>query len=208
MGINNESWSALFKEAKSLHKKAVDGDKEAVNQAADLLKQVRTLNPGNNLVEAYNGSVTSLIGRDAQQNKDRLNITNQGLKILDEAVKKEPDNTEIRLLRAYVSYRVPEKYFKRTKTALEDFNYLASAYEKDSTILTKESYWKILFDLGMAYKETNQKNKAKSVWMQLLTETTDPKYGDLLKKEKLKMTNPHQASDSTEKRKKRKKQRT
>jgi tetratricopeptide (TPR) repeat protein len=199
LGKNNESWKTLFKEAISLHKKAVDGDKEAVNQAANLLEKVRMLAPGNNLVEAYYGSVTSLMGRDAKQNKDRLNITNQGLKILDEAVKNEPDNTEIRLLRAYVCYRVPEKYFHRTKTAIEDFNYLVSQYEKDSTIFTEELFWKILFDLGMAYKETNQKNMAKSVWMKLLTKTTDPKYGDLLKKEKLKAKNIHQVSNSKEK---------
>lgn len=117
MSLNNHQLKERLNQAKQLHNQGVDGDKEAVKEAFEMLKELHQQAPNNNLIKAYYGSTITLLGRDAKNNKERIKIANQGLNILDNAVHKEPDHIEIRLLRAYVSYRIPEKYFKRTESA-------------------------------------------------------------------------------------------
>lgn len=178
-----KSWGKLFEQAVALHKKGVDGDKEAVNQAYDLLKKIMNMVPQNHLVEAYFGSVTALQGRDATDPMERFNKAIKGLKMLDQAVLEEPDNTEIRTLRAYVSYQLPETYFHRTATAIEDFSYMVSQYEADPGVFSPEFYHKILYDLGASYKVLEQNQEAEKTWEKLLSQTPNNKYRRLLRQQ-------------------------
>ncbi|MFZ5634428.1 MAG: tetratricopeptide repeat protein [Bacillota bacterium] len=176
-----EAWEELFAQAVSLHKLGVEGDKEAVKEAYKLLEKLRELIPQNNLVEAYYGSATSLLGRDAVDPTERFNKAIRGLKILDGSVAREPENIEVRTLRAYVSYRLPEKFFHRTGTAVEDLSYLATRYEHDPGVFSPEFYRQVLFDLGASFKRLGQNREAESTWQKLLSPTRDPKYIELLK---------------------------
>lgn len=162
-----------------MHQKAVAGDKKAVNKAYELLEKVRQAAPQNNLVEAYYGSVLSLQGRDAIDPNDRFQKAVKGLKVLDGAVSKEPDNVEIRILRSLVCNRLPEMYFHRTASAVEDFQYLLSRYEKDHHLFTQEFYWKVLYELGVAYKKLGRHQEAQSVWRKLQSQTD--KYNEFIK---------------------------
>jgi tetratricopeptide (TPR) repeat protein len=179
-------WEPLFAEAVRLHQRGIEGDKGAVRKAYKLLKKIRNMNPQNNLIEAYYGSVTTLLGRDASDLMEKFQKAMSGLKILDEVVSKEPDNIEIHTIRAYVCYNLPEVYFHRTSTAIEDFNYLISRYDQNPNVFTQEFYWKLLYDLGVAYKRLERHDEAKSTWEKLLSQTTDPKYQELLTQEGVK----------------------
>lgn len=182
---SGQSWESLFSEAVIQHQQGIQGDKQAVKKAYELLDQIRKMVPGNNLVQAYYGSATALRGRDSRDTSLRFRRAIKGLKMLDESVSKEPDNVEIRILRAYVSFKLPEMYFHRSATAVEDFSYLASRFEQDSSIFPQELYWKILFDLGSAYKKLEKYREAQSVWKKLLKHTTDAKYEELVKQEEM-----------------------
>ncbi|MGI6605415.1 MAG: tetratricopeptide repeat protein [bacterium] len=182
--VQDESTSSddLLAEAIELHNLGVNGDKEAVQKCYELLQQIRETNPDNVLAEAYFGSATSLLGRDAIDPNKRFKLAIQGVKILDQAVSKAPDNIDIRTLRGYVCLRLPELYFHRTATAIEDFTYLVSRYEQDQPFST-EFYWKILFDLGVAYKQIEQIKEAEATWRKLLSAAPDPKYFTLVARE-------------------------
>ncbi|MEW6624053.1 MAG: hypothetical protein AB1420_13145 [Bacillota bacterium] len=69
---------------------------------------------------------------------------NEGLARLDSAVNKAPDNVQFGILRANVCYRLPEAFFHRMATAIEDFRYLAQRYEQDNTVFSEEYYKQIL----------------------------------------------------------------
>lgn len=173
----------IFAEAVSLHNLGVDGDKEAVKKAHKMFKKICAENPQDCLAEAYLGSTTALLGRDDIDPNKRFKLALNGLKILDRAVSKEPDHIEIRILRGFVCYRLPEMFFHRLATAVEDFSYVSSRYEKNHKTVSRDFYWKILFDLGLAYKQLNRIEDAHKTWKKLLSVTRDPKYAELLKQE-------------------------
>ena len=112
----------------------VDGDKTAVQETFDLINKVRRIFPVNPLIDAYYGSILALLGRDALDPMERLGKVHQGLKYLDKAVQQEPDHLEIRILRGYVCYRLPEIFFHKTATGVEDFTYLRECYQKDPRV--------------------------------------------------------------------------
>ncbi len=170
----------LFAKAKELHQQGIDGDQNAVIEAFSLLERIRFFSPGNPLVNAFYGSTVALLGRDAIDPQERMEKAQAGLKILDNAVSQDPDNVEIRILRGYVSFKLPNIYFRRTKTAVEDFEYLISRYEQNPDTFTEEFYCQILYDLGTAYKTLHQDQNAETTWNKLLDKTSDPKYRDCL----------------------------
>lgn len=172
-----------FAEAVNQHNLGVDGDKEAVKTACKMFKKIYSDNPQDCLAEAYLGSATALLGRDEIDPNKRFKFALDGLKILERAVSKEPRNIEIRILRGMVCYRLPEIYFHRLSTAVEDFNFLISQYEKNKKVFSHDFYCKILFDLGSAYKQLERGGEAETTWKKLLSVTKDTKYIELLKEE-------------------------
>ena len=170
----------LFAKAKELHQQGVNGDQNAVKEAFSLLERIRFFYPGNHLVNAFYGSTIALLGRDAIDTQERTEKAEAGLKILDNAVSCEPDNVEIRILRGYVSFRLPNIYFRRAGTAIEDFEYLVARLEQEPDIFTEEFGCQILYDLGVAYKTLHQDQNAETTWKKLLERTSDPKYRDLI----------------------------
>jgi hypothetical protein len=167
-----------LKEAIEFHQQGVKGDQDAVKQALQLLGEIRTKLPQNNLVNAYYGSTMTLSGRDAIDPMIRFQKTLKGLKILDQAVEKEPESIMIRILRANVCSRIPELYFHRTSTAIEDYNYLLARYAKDTTIIPIITYYQFLYDLGVAYQNIERKDAAEASWEKLRVETKGTKYND------------------------------
>ena len=180
-----ENWKESFQEAISLHKKGIEGDKESVEKAYKLLKQIKLQERDHALVEAYLGSITALIARDHPNLMEKSKFAKKGLRLLDQSVQKDPKHLDIRKLRGYVCYRLPEMFFKRTQTAIEDFTFIIDHYEQ--TIdkgISREFYYQILFDLGMAYRNMGNETEAVSIWDKLQKISTDSKYLNLVKKAK------------------------
>lgn len=173
----------LFNRAVKLHDLGIKGDKEAVTAAFKLFKELSSAYPQDTEIKAYFGSATSLAGRDAVNPTQQFKLTMKGLKLLDSAVNSEPENIKIRLMRGNVCFRIPEMYFHRMDTAIEDFRYLIWRYEQNESIFEKEQYLQLLFDLGKAYKEQQRFRGAKVTWRKLLSKTSDAKFRKLVKME-------------------------
>lgn len=127
----DEKKNRLVDDMKKYHRKGVGGDKKAVQSAYGLLRTLREDDPENALLEAYYGSVQALLARDAEKPLAKADLAEAGLQSLHRAVAMDPDNKEIRLIRAHVCMRLPDSYFRCAATALEDFRYLY-AREKES----------------------------------------------------------------------------
>ncbi|TFB21369.1 hypothetical protein E3U55_08620 [Filobacillus milosensis] len=173
-----------FVKAKQNHDKGVEGDEAAVEIAYQMFKKLQKAKPSDPLIQAYYGSTVTLVGRDASKNKERIKVANHGLEILDRVVNQVPNHIEVRLLRAYVNSRIPEKYFKRTDQAIEDLEYLKTRYEKDSSIFPQDQYEDILYELSNAYKRSNNSDQAKLIEKKLLS--VNPKFDRSLGKKKKK----------------------
>ena len=147
-------------DAIKLHEEGIKGNKQSVKNAISAFKDLAKQQKNNLEIKAYLGSATTLLGRDASSVTDKMKYALEGLKILDEVVQEAPNLVIARVLRGNVSYRLPEMYFQRTSTSIEDFSFLVSAYEKDSSILTEAEYVDILKNVIDACKRVNQIEKA------------------------------------------------
>lgn len=163
-----------FEEGKRVLMKGVDGDKKAVKIAYEIFLKLRKTEPDNALIEAYYGSTLALLGRDAVQPLEKADKAQEGLDSLNQAISMDPNQKEIRLLRANVCLRLPESFFYCSQTAIEDFSFLLDSYKEDSNYLTNKQVSRIMEDLSVAYQNVGKSSEANEV-LQRLTQLTTKK---------------------------------
>ncbi|CAM4009212.1 hypothetical protein [Alicyclobacillus pomorum] len=163
---------------KSLYKEGAKGDVTAV-EANQLLEQLRLDYPDHPLAEAYHGSILLLIARDKTNPLERLKWAKNGLKLLDKAVAAAPDDSRIRYLRGRSSYRLPEKYFQRTRTVIEDYTFLID--QEGQLEVQGFDNSKLAYELGEAYRRIGRNEDAARCWTKLEQQTQDPEFRQLLR---------------------------
>jgi len=150
--LQNMSSDELFNEARNLYQIGVAGDIEAARQALRLLDKLYKETPGNALFQAYYASAFILKAREETNLVEKGKISSKGLNLLDSALSREPDNIEIRIVRAYVSKNLPE-WLNRGSSAIDDFQYLRSRYEADPTVFNKAFYLQIQSEIEEVQKK-------------------------------------------------------
>jgi hypothetical protein len=182
-GPNNALFEKRLAVAIDLHNEAVAGKKGAVGESHRAFEKLRSDHPGHPIADAFHGSVMSLIARDESNPLTRLQWAKRGLKLLDEAVASDSSDSRIRMLRGKVAYRLPEQFFHRTQTAIEDFLVLIDGELRDPGSVPKETYDKLIYELGDAYHRIDRPQEAKFCWSKLLKQTNEPKYRKLIKQQ-------------------------
>jgi tetratricopeptide (TPR) repeat protein len=157
------------------HNEGVAGSKEAVQRAQALFKSLHEQYPDNAAVKAYYGSTLALMARDANRPSDRLGLAKQGLALLDEAVAAEPEERSLRMLRGKIAHRLPEQFFHRADTAIEDYAMLIGHELENPGSLEQTTYAQLVYELGEAYYRTNRLKEAKLCWSMLPKLTNDGK---------------------------------
>ena len=165
-----------IEEGFKLYTRAREGDQEATRKAYDYFNKLHMSYPGDDLVAAYYADCLSMTGRDATDSSVQFANAIGAIMTLEKLVNKAPDNFDIRLIRAYHAYRLPEAFFRRTRTAIEDFEYIIQRYNQDSSLMTEEAYWQLVYDLGKVYQRSGAEDKARTVWQKLFTQCPDFKY--------------------------------
>lgn len=153
----------FYQEAKRLHDLGVSGNKFASQMALKLWQEAYATEPEDSFAQAYYGSSLALTVRDAIDTNVIFSKAIQGMKHLTEAVNRDPENWEIRLLRAYLAYSLPEAFFHTTNQAVEDFSYLSNAYEQNNNLFPKEIYRQVVDDLAKARQRNDQNLKVQEV---------------------------------------------
>ena len=165
----------------SLHKKGAKGNVTAVQEANQLSERLRLDYPDHPHAEAYHGSIMILIARDKTNPLEKLKWAKNGLKLLDKAVAAAPHDSMIRYLRGKSSYSLPEKYFQRTRTAIEDYTFLIDQESLQEGILGTNIYTILTYELGEAYRQIGRNKVAARCWMKLEQQTQDPEFRQLLR---------------------------
>ncbi len=163
------------------HNEGVAGNKEAVRRAQAQLKLLHAQYPGSAVVKAYYGSTLALSARDSSRPSERLHLAKQGLALLDEAVAAEPQERSHRLLRGKIAYRLPEPFFHRTGTAIEDYAMLIDHELTNPGTLDRKAYAQLVYELGEAYYRIERPKEAKLCWSMLPKLTDDAKLTGLAK---------------------------
>ena len=179
--VREKDIEILLKQVIPLHKDAMKGNKKAVQDMHQLLERVRSDYPGHPLADAYHGITMMLFARDKTNPLDRLRWSKEGLKLLDGAVSAAPQDGRIRLLRGKAAYRLPEKYFHRTQTVIEDYTFLIDREMHEKGFLETKKYLQLIYELGELYCRIGRYHAAAMCWKRLKNETQDPDFLHLLK---------------------------
>lgn len=130
-------------------------DQGKPEKAIDLFNKVLILDENNPTAQVYLGSSYTILADKSPKVEDKLRYLEKGTRILDETVKKFPDNYTVRLVRGINSVHLPDM-FGRFRLAIEDLEYLL----KDEAKVPKKDLTMILQFLAKAYKKDNQPAKA------------------------------------------------
>ncbi|RKP56226.1 hypothetical protein D7Z26_06190 [Cohnella endophytica] len=182
--VPDESNQSVFEqrlaEAVDLHNEGLGGSTSAVWKANDKLEKLRNDFPDQPIAGAFHGSIMTLIARDESSPITRFQWANRGLKLLDEAVASAPADIKIRMLRGNIAYRLPEQFFHRTETAIEDYLFLIDGELRNPGSITNDTYEKLIYELGEAYHRIDRLQEAKICWSRLLKQSADTKYRHLI----------------------------
>lgn len=159
--VNVDSLLAIGKE---YHNRALAGEKGALKRGEECFKKIIKCDSKNALAHAWFGSLLTIKGRDAEFPVMKMKYVNDGLKHIDRAVELEPENIEIRWLRAQNNLSLPY-FFNRLDTAIVDLEFLYNNFSKDK--------YKALHWLGKAYKQKGDIEKARQCWQTVIKEASD-----------------------------------
>lgn len=129
LGAPAPGWAVNFTEAVALHDAARDGDKDAVKPTIEMLTALRKAEPENGEVLAYLGSAYALAARDSKGVVARMRNSNKGLRLLDQALERAPQNFTVRMIRAWVNKSMPAM-FDREDDAIKDMLALHGIFEE------------------------------------------------------------------------------
>ena len=124
-----------------------------------------------------------MIGRYASDGSAMFAHAIEGIEIIENAVRRDPENIELRKIRAQHSYRLPEAFFHRTAAAITDFEYLAAQFRACSSDIDSGEYQKILYQLGDCYRRLGMTADAREIWDELLNLYPDSPYAEAVRKQ-------------------------
>jgi len=158
------------------HNLAIFKVKDASRKAVAYLQKADSLSPNNDEVRAYLGSATTMMGRDSWNVLTKIGAVNKGIKIIDDAVVRMPDNIVIRMVRANNSLDLPD-LFKRKEIAKKDFQYLEMLVAKSSSNVEPDIKAEIFYQLGMFYRRENNDSMAKEYFKKAINASPDSQWG-------------------------------
>jgi tetratricopeptide (TPR) repeat protein len=140
-------YAAALKDSKAYSKKAIQ-----------YLDQTYQKKPEDAEVLCCLGSTYTLLAKDSSDLSSITSNVNKGIGFMDKAVRMDPDNITIRMIRANNSRNLP-KFINRRSVAYEDFEHLASLFEKKPNVSPslKASVYQ---NLAALYKEDGDAAKA------------------------------------------------
>lgn len=172
---------ATLQQAVTLHMEAVNGNAAAALEANRLFEQLRQSFPGDPVVTAYFGSSLVLVSRDTTKVMEKMRLSREGMRLLDEAVASSPNDAVIRLLRGKNAYQLPEQYFQRTRTMIEDYTFLLEQYLLGGALPASVSYDELVQELGEGFARIGRNQEASELWSRLEQLSGDPVRSSLLR---------------------------
>ena len=138
---------------------ALKDSKAYANKAIQYLEKAYQKKPEDAEVLCCIGTTYTLLAKDASDLSSITSNMNKGIGFMDKAVRMDPDNISVRLIRANNSKNLP-KFLNRRPVAYEDFEYLAGLFEKKPAVSPslKASVYR---NLAALYKEDGDPAKAR-----------------------------------------------
>jgi tetratricopeptide (TPR) repeat protein len=140
-------YAAALKDSKAYAKKAIQYLEKAYQKKSEDAE-----------VLCYLGTTYTLLAKDASDLASVTSNTNKGIGFMDKAVRMDPDNISVRMIRANNSKYLP-KFLNRRSVAYEDFEYLVGLFEKKPNVSPSLKVY-VYQNLAALYKEDGETAKA------------------------------------------------
>ena len=151
-----------LQEARRLHERGVEGDREAVIRCVALLEARLAQHPGDAVARAWLGSALTLRARDLGIGPAKLEMLKRGCRTMDEAVAAS-DEPEARLVRAVNSARLPALFGRRT-LARSDFEWLLARARDRARPLPAPLAQAIFLQAGEFHGREGNRAEARAAW--------------------------------------------
>lgn len=136
---------------------------EIIQKAHDTLTRAYENDKTNPITMVYLGSVTTMMATTTDKNMEKLKFVKKGTRLMDRAVKKNPNDVTIRMIRGGNSLGLPP-FLQRARFAVEDFSHVLGLIGESPTPFKAQVH----FSLGQAYEITEQMEQAKAQWQQVV----------------------------------------
>jgi len=168
----------LFENAKWRYYDAIAGKPGALDESRDSLIRLHSNNPTDPLIMAYLGSARLLEAARAMAPWRKGKLAKEGLRMLDEAVEKSPEQLEIRFLRAVSTSHLPD-FFKRWKQSQSDLAWLAPRVPAAVAggRLDARLGAAALYHHGLALARSNDLSRANAAWREAIRLGPDTRAG-------------------------------
>lgn len=160
------------KQIQELYRRALLGDKEAVEQCITALEAALNQQPQNQLARVYLGSAYTLRSRDMGFGPKKLKVLKQGVAVMDEAVAAAPANPKVRLARALTTSALPG-ILGYADNARADFSQLAELAERSPEKFERGDLQIVFYNAGLAAKKAGNRDRAAALWQQALKHPID-----------------------------------
>lgn len=162
---SSRDFAAQVALAKLLHFQGVEGNDEAAERATTMLIAFARDHPHDPMIRAYLGSARLLEARRTWALWRKGALGQEGLTLLDEAVRLAPEDFEVRFIRGVSTYHLPT-LFGRAEQAAADIGWVAARAEEavaaghlDRTIATAA-----LFYEGLIRATRSEMDAARTAW--------------------------------------------
>ena len=162
---DRDSLKALRELGIIYHMKAVEGsvDIDSIRGSHSLLKKAYSQDKTHTITKAFLGSITTMMAITVEESLQKMKYVNRGTRLLDKAIRDDPDNLELRTLRGRNSLNLP-KFFNRARIAMLDFEHVLKLTKNASA----EFRASLHFNLGRAYEMSGDPEKANARWQQVI----------------------------------------
>ena len=175
-----KSHSSDIKKLKMLgsayHNSATLKIKGASRKAVSYLQKAHFLSPNDDEVQAYLGSATTMMGRDSWNVLTKISNVNKGIKMMDQAVARLPENIAVRMVRANNSLDLPES-FHRKEIAKKDFQHLETLIIKPSSDIEPDIKAEVFYQLGKFYQREGNILLAREYFKKAVNASSNSQWG-------------------------------
>lgn len=121
---NHEKLPSEWQKARTFYYRGIDGDRAVYEAATRLFSQFYRDDQCVPLIQVYYGSLRLLEAGRTWALWKKNALSREGIRLMDDTVSAQPDNLEIRFVRAATTYHLPG-FFHRKQQSKEDFAFLA-----------------------------------------------------------------------------------
>lgn len=115
--------ASTVQQARDLYYQGIYGDKDAGEKADDLFAKLHRDSPDHPLISVYFGSLRLLEAQHTWALWKKNSLSKEGIQLMDEAVKKDPESLEVRFVRAATERSLPS-FFGRKEQAASDLQFI------------------------------------------------------------------------------------